>query len=67
MRRQKHEDGDMVIEGVHEPETEQYWDDLSGKPLIPELVNKARLEELGEIAKHGVRKGTSERVLECNR
>ena len=28
--------------------------DRSGKPLIPELVDKARLEELGEIAKHGV-------------
>ena len=32
----------------------QYQDDLSGKSPNPELVEKARLEELGEIAKHGV-------------
>ena len=31
-----------------------YWDDLSGKPLSPELVLKARTEEMGEILKHNV-------------
>ena len=29
---------------------------MSGKKLIPELVKKARREELGEVAKHGVYK-----------
>ena len=48
-------DGDeMAIGVVHNHDEKRYWDDLSGKPLIPELVEKARLEELGEIAKHGV-------------
>ena len=36
----------MAIGAVQEREREKYWDDLSGKPLIPELVRKARLEEL---------------------
>ena len=36
---------EMAIEGVHGHGNEQYRDDLSGKPLIPELVNKARLEK----------------------
>ena len=44
----------MAIGGISGHEDTQYRDDLSGKPLIPELVNKARLEEMGEIAKHGV-------------
>ena len=33
---------------------ETYWDDLSGKPLSPDLVLKARTEEMGEILKHKV-------------
>ena len=32
----------------------QYWDEMSGKELNPTGVEKARLEELGELAKHGV-------------
>ena len=32
----------------------KYWDDLSGKALRSDLVHKARLEEMSEIAKHGV-------------
>merc|ERR1711888_573137 len=44
----------MGIGFVREDGNKQYWGDLSGKPLIPELVKKARLEELGEIAKHKV-------------
>merc|ERR1711888_502578 len=44
----------MGIGFVREDGNKQYWGDLSGKPLIPELVEKARLEELGEIAKHDV-------------
>ena len=32
----------------------QYWDDLSGKRLEPEQVQRARIEELGELAKHKV-------------
>ena len=31
-----------------------YWDDLSGKRLNESGVRKARSEELGELAKHGV-------------
>ena len=37
----------MAIGVVQEWDRERYWDDLSGKPLIPEMVRKARLEELG--------------------
>ena len=44
----------MAIQAIQEERHEQYWDDLSGRKLIPELVKKARLEELGEIAKHRV-------------
>ena len=51
---QQQENAEMAIGVVHSQGIRQYWDDLSGKPLIPELVEKARLEELGEIAKHGV-------------
>ena len=32
----------------------EFWDDLSGKPLNPELVRKARAEEMSEYARHGV-------------
>ena len=45
---------DLEIAIVQGHGEEKYWDDLSGKSLIPEMVQKARLEELGEIAKHGV-------------
>jgi hypothetical protein len=34
--------------------TREFWDDLSGKELVPSLVMKARTEEIGELAKHGV-------------
>ena len=32
----------------------QYWDDLSGRPLDPALVQQARREEMKEFAKHEV-------------
>ena len=32
----------------------EFWDDLSGKPLDAEKVRKARVEEMGEFAKHQV-------------
>ena len=32
----------------------EFWDDLSGKVLDANRVRKARIEEMGEIAKHGV-------------
>ena len=32
----------------------EFWDDLSGKPLDTEMVLKAREDEMGEFAKHGV-------------
>ena len=32
----------------------EFWDDLSGKPLDAEEVRKARVEEMGEFAKHQV-------------
>ena len=31
-----------------------FWDDLSGKALEPNRVRKARQEDMGELAKHGV-------------
>ena len=36
--------------------TECYWDDLSGKKLKPNLVKKAREEEMEEFNKHMVYK-----------
>ena len=33
---------------------QEYWDDMSGKRLEPELVRKARMEEMEEFRKHGV-------------
>ena len=41
-----------VDEGLRAPEA--FWDDLSGKALKPQLVRKARQEEMGEVHKHGV-------------
>ena len=41
---QEHSDAEMAIEGVRDQGNTQYWDDLSGKPLILEFVEKARLE-----------------------
>jgi hypothetical protein len=35
---------------------EEFWDDVSGEPLDPDLVRKARAEEMDEIRKHGVYK-----------
>ena len=35
-------------------ETGEYWDDMSGKRLDPELVKQAREEEMMEFRKHGV-------------
>ena len=32
----------------------EFWDDISGKPLDKKLVIKARMEEMGELAKHTV-------------
>ena len=31
-----------------------YWDDLSGRQLIPGMVQRARQDEMGELAKHQV-------------
>ncbi len=31
-----------------------YWDDMSGKQLDPELVKKARMEEIKELKEHTV-------------
>ena len=44
----------MAIGAVQEREHKRYWDDVSGKPLIPGLARKARVEESGEISKHKV-------------
>merc|ERR1711873_385171 len=38
----------------HSGGASEHWDDLSGKPMNPEMVRKARLEEMGELAKHRV-------------
>ena len=40
------------VSAVNHNTGQVHWDDLSGKALLPELVHKARLEELGELAKH---------------
>ena len=32
----------------------EFWDDISGKPLDTRMVLKAREDEMGEFAKHGV-------------
>ena len=37
-----------------ELEARKYWDDLGGKDLNPELVKRARMEEMKEINKHNV-------------
>ncbi len=34
---------------------EQFWDDMSGEPLVPLLVEKARMEEMDKYRKHGAR------------
>ena len=39
---------------VDKESSREYWDDLSGKRLKPELVKKARAEEMAEFRKHGV-------------
>ena len=36
------------------PGHKEFWDEMSGKKLCPEKVRHARLEELGELAKHRV-------------
>ena len=43
----------VTIEELNDTGT-QYWDDLSGNLLDPGMVHKARQEEMGELAKHGV-------------
>jgi hypothetical protein len=56
------QEAEMTIMGISDSEafvdedadTRQYWDDLSGKELDPELVKKAREEEMKEVNKHGV-------------
>ena len=37
-----------------EEEIKRYWDDISGKELDPELVKRARVEEIEEFNKHRV-------------
>ena len=37
-----------------ETEPGEFWDDARGFPLKQELVEKARMEEMREFAKHGV-------------
>ena len=39
-------------------EDEEFWDDLSGEKLRPELVRHARSEEMAEVRKHGLYTGT---------
>ena len=44
-----------IIEQVDRSSAEDmFWDNLSGKLLDTSRVQKARLEEMGELAKHGV-------------
>ena len=42
---------------------QKYWDEMSGKELDPTAGEKTRLEELGELAKHGVYKKVP--ISEC--
>ena len=57
-------------ERMHEEEEnpgrgQEFWDDVSGEKLDPELVRKARAEEMKEFAKHKVyRKVPLEECLE---
>ena len=41
-------------EESQEEEIRQYWDDMSGKELNPELVKNAREDEMKEFRTHGV-------------
>ena len=47
-----------ISHSVDQPEVKaergEYWDDVTGIPLRPELVRKARQEEMREFANHGV-------------
>ena len=66
LRQQMHEDGRIMdgcigsvcaIEPDWSPDDEQemeaqFWDDISGKTLIPEKVTQARAEELQEFQKN---------------
>ena len=42
------------VDPIKEEEVKEIWDEMSGKPLCPGKVRKARSEELGELAKHQV-------------
>ena len=37
-----------------QPEEGEFWDSVSGVPLKPQLVKRAREEEMREFSKHGV-------------
>ena len=43
-----------VVPDDKEDDIQQFWDDISGKPLDIEGVRKARREELEELKKHNV-------------
>ena len=43
-----------IDEGLADPA--EFWDELSGQELKPDLVRKARLEELEKMRKHRVGK-----------
>ena len=40
-----------IVKGEWQP---NYWDNLSSEPLIPELVQQARREEINETLKHNI-------------
>ncbi len=42
------------VEANEHSQGEEYWDDINGKKLDPELVGLARKEEIEEYRKHGV-------------
>ena len=63
---QEQKDAEMAIAMIQSHGSKQYWDDLSGKPLIPELVEKARLEELGNRQSWRLREGAAGRMLESH-
>eukprot|EP00972_Heterocapsa_arctica_P078892 11634914-Heterocapsa_arctica.AAC.1 len=48
------EEPNIVAEGPNVDELERYWDDVNRRGLRPELVRKARGDELVGVDKHEV-------------
>ena len=46
---------------------QRVWDDMSGRKLSPDMVAKAREEELEELRKHSVREGAHCKDLASHR